>query len=210
MENRLNTPPYRPDINDPVALKVSWKPFAVGAASFATHKINQPFASKIEFKATNLVIGFYSMFILWGLGLIMLGFYEPSVIIIGVFIMTFAIWAMKYGTAPFVLDKKSGFFWRGYKKPDNYNKDNKIKTFGQLADIHALQLAKQVHTHSEGGSYYTHELNLVLKNAKRVNIINFRGKDKVIDDAKKLAQFLNVPLWDVEVKINTKVIVLDI
>jgi hypothetical protein len=45
-------------------------------------------------------------------------------------------------------------------------------------------------------SYYSYELNLVLKNASRLNVVHHGNKLAMLADAKKVAGFLKVPLWD--------------
>ncbi len=49
---------------------------------------------------------------------------------------------------------------------------------------------------SKNGSYYSYEINLVLHNASRVNVIDHGNHQAVIEDAETLAQALGVPLWD--------------
>ena len=51
---------------------------------------------------------------------------------------------------------------------------------------------------SSGGSsrYYSYELNLVLKDGTRLNVVDHGGKSLLNANAETLAQFLNVPVWD--------------
>ncbi len=45
-------------------------------------------------------------------------------------------------------------------------------------------------------TYYSYEINLVLKDGSRINAVDHGKKSKVQEDAKTLAEFLDKPLWD--------------
>lgn len=44
--------------------------------------------------------------------------------------------------------------------------------------------------------YYTQELNLVLKNGKRLTVLSHADKVRIREDAKELAEFLDIAVWD--------------
>jgi hypothetical protein len=46
-----------------------------------------------------------------------------------------------------------------------------------------------------GKGYTAYELNFVLKNSKRVSVLNHNKLHKIKDNAKALSQYLNVPIW---------------
>jgi hypothetical protein len=41
----------------------------------------------------------------------------------------------------------------------------------------------------------SYELNLVLKDGRRINVVDHGGADKIRTDAATLADFLGVPVW---------------
>lgn len=104
------------------------------------------------------------------------------------------------GATPAVFDKRKGFFWKGRKEPDAGSDWRHLKHCARLGEIHALQLiTEQIKGKS---SYSSYELNLVLNDGRRINVVDHGGKDRIRADAAALAKFLNKPLWDaVEKKI---------
>ena len=67
--------------------------------------------------------------------------------------------------------------------------------FAGLEDIHALQLISE-YCRGSKRSYYSYELNLVLRNGRRINVMDHGDSEKLREDAKTLSQFLEKPLWD--------------
>ena len=45
-------------------------------------------------------------------------------------------------------------------------------------------------------AYYSYEMNLVLNDGKRLNVVDHGNQAKLREDAQTLATFLNVPVWD--------------
>jgi Fe2+ transport system protein B len=43
---------------------------------------------------------------------------------------------------------------------------------------------------------YIYELNLVLKDGKRLNVMDHSRRAHIRSDAQRLGQFLKVPIWD--------------
>lgn len=99
-----------------------------------------------------------------------------------------------FSSVPVVFDKRKGFFWKGRKSPDDVADLNNCKHCVRLGEIHALQIvAEQIKGKS---SYSSYELNLVLKDASRINVVDHGSKEKIREDAAELAAFLDRPLWD--------------
>ena len=63
-----------------------------------------------------------------------------------------------------------------------------------LAKIVALQIIGE-HIRDEDGSFNSFELNLVLTDNSRRNVIDHINLKAIIKDAKDLSNFLNVPIW---------------
>ena len=88
-----------------------------------------------------------------------------------------------------------GFFWKGWKAPDEVFDKKTLKHYAKLEKIHALQL---ISGHVTGGrsSFHSYELNLVLDNGKRINVVDHSHQDKLREDAGTLSVFLEKPVWD--------------
>jgi hypothetical protein len=93
---------------------------------------------------------------------------------------------------PVVFDKKQGRFWRQGKH------DPVIGYSGLMRDIQALQVCSAKITDFEGGTYWSYELDAVLKGpaCRRFSVVRRDDRDMIFEDARKLAEFLAVPMLD--------------
>jgi len=116
----------------------------------------------------------------------------PNVILIGFTLgLGFNIFKVIQALTPVVFDKPSGYFWKGWQKPWNGKMGNKAR----LRDIVALQIIHKT-VSAERGTVTMFELNILLKNKERLNVID-QGNFKVLsEDAQQLSRFLGVPLWN--------------
>jgi hypothetical protein len=193
---------------DPVAHRTAWGPAKGGGASFCTHKLSQVDPYRAEFRATLGARAFYLFFVVLGV-VAMVAFLAatPSkggatssfTVVFPVLIgLVFAIagGAMFYfGTAPIVFDKVGGCFWKGRKDPNKTINMTGQDGFTPLEQIHSLQLISE-YCRGKDSSYYSYELNLVLEDGKRVNVIDHGNLDQIRKDARTLSGFLQKPLWD--------------
>lgn len=116
----------------------------------------------------------------------------PFLVVVGFGLgLIFNIFKFGQAMTPVIFDQPSGFFWKGWQKPWNGKLGNKAR----LRDIEALQI---IHKQVSGkrGSAYVYELNLLLKNKDRLNVIDHSEFDSIKTDAISLARFLRVPLWN--------------
>jgi hypothetical protein len=93
------------------------------------------------------------------------------------------------------INKKSDTYYHGRKM--NYKEQDSMAYHeyeGKVSDIHALQILRKK-CHMNGKGYTAYELNFVLKNSKRVSVLNHNKLHKIKDNAKALSQYLNVPIW---------------
>jgi len=193
-------------LGDPVAMQTGWTPAKRGGTSFRTHKLVEVNLYRLEFQASLAAKLFYLIFLLSGIGII-IGFlftkiasegfsFDADTILPLVAGLVFAMvggFLLYFGTAPIVFDKTHGAFWKGRKSPNEYRQD--IKHFAELDKIHSLQLISE-YVRSNKHSYYSYELNLVLEDGQRLNVIDHGKLDRIREDAQTLSVFLNKPVWD--------------
>ena len=99
-------------------------------------------------------------------------------------------------TVPIVFDRNMGCYWQSRKQPDSSSTHGYIASC-QLNDIHAIQLLKEsCGSPSKGSAYVSYELNLVLNDSSRLNVVDHRNSSQIRSDADKLSKFLGVPVWD--------------
>ena len=204
---RREPEPFDPShFDDPVATKTPWTPAKSGGANFRTHKLVQVNEWRLAFQATLGLKLFCFVFISFGIVPLIFFLKQSdttgndalsSLVLILAFGLLFAVIGgvmLFVGLKPRVFDRSLGFYWRGYKGPGTmYNPDEYAK-FTSIGKIHAIQIIKE-RCRSKNGSYYSYELNLVLDDASRINVIDHGNGSILSDDADKLAQFLDVPVW---------------
>lgn len=99
-------------------------------------------------------------------------------------------WFLYKDLKPIIFSKTSTLFWRGYKKPYKSDTPNYCK----LEDIEAVQvLWKEINYQFYQG--FAYELNLILKNNKRIHLFSVSDPSPLLKEAEILANFLNVPLY---------------
>lgn len=63
-----------------------------------------------------------------------------------------------------------------------------------LKSIVAIQIIGE-HVPTDDGSYKSFELNLVLEDSSRKNVVDHGNLKSIISDAEILSDFLNIPIW---------------
>jgi hypothetical protein len=198
-------------LDDPLALRIEWSPARGGGASFRTHKLVQVDPMRLEFRASGGALVFYAVFLLMGIG-VLVGFsiasssgaltadgsWTPAFLLpmaVGL-VFTVAGGSMLYfGAAPIVFDKRRGEFWKGRTAPYEVTRRDDLKHYAALEQIHALQLVSE-YCRSSDSSYYSYELNLVLEDGSRINVVDHGNREELRKDAESLSVFLEKPVWD--------------
>jgi hypothetical protein len=200
--------PFDPGrFGDPLALRTEWTPAKRGGASFRTHKLAVTGPNRIEFRPALGAILFYLLFFIIGLGVFAAisvqlfakasdSFDAGLLVPLGISLVFSALGAymLSAGTAPVIFERGRGVFWKGRKGPDEAIGGRNANNFVRLDQVHALQLISE---YIRGkNSYYSYELNLVLEDGKRINVVDHGNLDRIRTDAGLLAVFIGKPLWD--------------
>lgn len=192
----------------PQVTKTDWRPLKRNGSNFCTHRLVEVATDRVEFRAT------------WGLKLLSLIFVGVGIICLiilqrsghlsreflvngeyfirffpvsmGLLFLIVGCCTFYFGTTPIVFDKQIGYFWRGRTE---IFVGEVAKHYVKLEKIRALQLLSKYCKDSDG-SYYSYELNLVLDNGDRINVVDHGHSENLREDAGILAKFLGVPVWD--------------
>lgn len=178
-----------------------------GGNKWKTHVLT-PISKDTIFFLPTLLFGVRNLFWLFSgpalIGLSVFTFYyfqNPAYLMISVF--SLIMFAMGYyafkGISPKVFNKKKEIYSSGLFK----------KTKVNLTDIKAIQLIQEyVPGSQEPGesysAYYSYEINLVLNSGDRLNVIDHGAKSAALQQANRLANFLNVPLLMLKEDFNVK------
>lgn len=195
-------------LNDPVAMQTDWSPVEGGGASFCTHKLAVVDSSRLEFRPAVGGMLFYLLFLILGLGVVGGVLYyafssggialdKDTVIplLIGSIFAVVGAVMLYFGTEPIVFDKSKRWFWKGRVSPDQIADKHTLKCFSYFVFIYALQIISEYCSGSEN-SFYSYELNLVLKDGTRINIVDHGSLTQLREDAATLSNFLDKPVWD--------------
>ena len=192
--------------DDPVALQTEWTPAKGGGTNFRTHRMVRVNAGRMEFRPTKGAVAFSMIFLLVGLGLVGgIGFAKLSsgtldtetLIPMGIGLVFALVGGalLHFAVKPIVFDKRNEYFWKGRKAPDAVFDKNAIKHWAELDDIHALQIVSE-YVRGDKSSYHSYELNLVLRDGRRINVVDHGNIARLREDAATLAAFLDRPVWD--------------
>ena len=188
--------------NEPIKEKISWQPIKnngtpltnmilksiEGTLELRLHLLSRFFyfsliilGSFLLFYATIALLSYHFLDTLWS---ITLGF-----LFTGIGIYTFSKQAL-----PHKFDKEKNLY---FKQNENLERENETP----LHYIHALQVISYTEE-NEGKQEQQSELNLVLKNGKRVYVCSYTEEDyaRVKQDTQQIAQYINKPIWTREVQ----------
>jgi hypothetical protein len=201
---------------DPIAKQTSWDPLTPYGKMYCTHRLRQNVGT-LEFgpsPAALALICFYAMLaasiLLIGLTVIRRRWSPESLapcIFLATMCLVFAglfasrlIATWRFVAKPIVFDLVRK------ELPESVLRDGETgEPCGDVqpipfSDIHSLQLIceyrREPLPRSGMREYFSFELNLVLKDGQRVNIVDHGNYKALQKDAHRLADALGIPLWD--------------
>jgi hypothetical protein len=203
---KASLPTFDPTVfGHPLAAKTEWSPLRGGGTNIRTHKGSLVSPDRFEFSPTIGLYAFAGVFALIG-GVAPLVLYaklleqihEPVLHVLLLFPVVFlgSSWYIgRHLGRPVVFDRREGWFWKGRTSPSEDPSVGTGKDACSLSEIKALQLLPES-VHSKNGSYTSWEINLVLSDGSRRNVVDHGSETAIREDAAALASFLSVPLWN--------------
>ncbi|MHC4995359.1 MAG: hypothetical protein ACYTGQ_09935 [Planctomycetota bacterium] len=195
-------------LNDPVALRTGWGPAKQGGTNIRTRRLVAEGPNRLALKPTASAMLFYCFFI--GMGLIAMILIPTGAILeagpvdfmavvmpvfIGVIFVAVGGVLLYLGARPVVFDLQSGWFWKGANDPTKAEADPDPELATPLDKIYALQIVSE-YVSGNKNNYYSYELNAVLLEGQRINVTDHGSLRHLREDARQLADFIGVPLWD--------------
>ncbi len=189
----------------PVAKKTEWFPLKGGGSNFCTHRLDDSQNDLLVFRATKgakLFIGLFGFFGLLGVVIPLTIFFTQQTewfvllfaLLFGGIFLGVSYLMYHFMTMPRVFDRFYGHYYQGRKKPDEM-KPNPKYPLVNCNDIVALQIIRE-YVRSDKSRYYSYELNLVLRDGQRINVVDHGKIDALREDAEILSTHLGVPVWD--------------
>ena len=197
-----------PWMSDPVAKKTEWVALASGGTNICTHRLKEGRAGCRHFVMTLGAKAFASVFLGMGIGISVFLVYQmwqehggqPSLqmllpLLVGGVFAGVGVFLLRSLSRPRVFDRNLGLYWSTRKPPENLESVSRYKEWVYLQEIHALQILRE-YVRGDKSSYYSYELNLVMDDGQRLNVVDHGSLHKLREDADELSRFLGVPLWD--------------
>ncbi len=207
---------------DEVAARTAWAPLLPkDGANYRTRFVNRASDDRLTFdpsRTSKLIVWFVFIFgivclvlgiaitLFWLTGaaanrdpegdITILKFVGPGFLVGALFFIGVGFFLRNKLLRFIAFDRTLGRYWQGSRTPSpSSNADKKAI---ELSDIHALQVLEKwvKQTGPDTGGYTSFELNVVTTAGQRQNVIDHSELDGLREDAKTLADFLQVPLWD--------------
>jgi hypothetical protein len=185
---------------DPVAHETQWEPMQDGGANFRTRKLVARGTGQLRFRFTfqtllalTIVATIGSVFLCLGIGMCRKGILLLSIVVgfpfcfVGGMAILVALGCLRASLRPIVFDKSRRFYWKRYAAP---RPSSHAKNTMPLAHIHAIQLVIRTSSLQNG------ELNLINGDGDRTHVTTDCDRHRLIRTARRLAEFLAVPLWN--------------
>jgi hypothetical protein len=179
---------------DPVARQTDWAPCRSWGVRFKTHTLTQTQQHRFEFKLSMMakifpIIFFFLSFLFVNVQLLTPQ-HAPSLILPFVFSLPFAgfgvyVWIKL--TRPIIFDGVIRCYWKGHKNP------MRCLERARFGEVHAVQLISS----GRNSRFRSYELNLVLRDGQRMNVIHHGSLKVIREDAERVAALLDKHLWDI-------------
>lgn len=179
------------------AAEPSWAPLKSGGANFKTAQLRERTGGRIVVERSTGMWAFGLVFALPGLAAVLI--WLPMALWRGE--LGLALFALLWGAGfsaagvfmlndrKLVFDRARGEYRFGKRPFFPLPADREIR--GPLNEIRALQVLVE-HISSDDSDYDSYEINLVLKDGSRLNVMDHGNSDAIEDAAARLARFLKV------------------
>lgn len=192
--------------NDPLALEVEWTPLKKGGSNFKTHGLKETAPGRYEYLPSGCGLTFMYTFVVVGVLVFGVSLYAVQTgsdgawvgVAVGAMFGIVGAIAIRMLKVRKVFDINRKMYWIKYNEPrDIPLKQNQLYPI-EFEDIAAFQLIRE-YIKGDKSSYYSYEFNLVLKDAMRINVVDFGHKKSLIFEMAQLAILMDKPIWDATV-----------
>lgn len=192
---------------DPFAAQVEWTPLVGGGRRLRTHDLVHRPPERWEFRPTVGIWVLSAFLVLCGVGLVTLvyvfevdpagpGELDPTLVahLVGLMFVVAGLGTAYLGSTPIVFDRELGAYWRGRLRPGAQPASH--RSYTPLREIYALQIISERIYEETMADSRSYELNLVLRDGRRVHVVDHDDGERLRADAAELSRVLSVPVWD--------------
>lgn len=193
---------------DPVAARTKWKPARMGANKFRTHDLHQTAPHRIELRPVPKTAKIYKAVGIAGAAILAVfvavvalrgisGFSAEALLVpvTGVTLLAVGWGMLRLEMVPAVFDAQKGWYWKGPSDPAPTWANRTPKGAVKLADLHALQIIAKTWS-GKYDEYTSHELNLILNDGQRINVMDHGDLAALQTQAAAVAALTGKPIWD--------------
>ena len=198
-------------LNDPLVKNIEWTPLVSWWTNFKTVNVVEDNFWRLIIKSSFQSYFFASIFlVVWSLitmqFLVWVDFSKfktdiklfaeslSLVIFPSIFIFVWLFLLIRANRKK-IFDKSMWYLHDWKKQKDNYGIFKPGSNDIALSSIHALQIIKE-YVQSSKSSYTSYELNLVLKDTKRINLMDYWWLEDIRKQAETIWRYLWAPVWD--------------
>jgi hypothetical protein len=203
--------PIDPNVfGDPLACQPQWSHANPTSRRVWPYKLVRISPDRLAFRPGLAIVVFMTLFILTGLFILvalplaaMTGHFDGAWWQAALITLTFplafggvGVWGLIHAYCPRFFDLEKGWYWASRKPVGVLDAAGSNQHGTPLKEIYALQIIGFSHPGGYRGGGRSYELNLVLSNADRIHVVDHSALKRLRRDATRLAELLNVPLWD--------------
>lgn len=207
-------------LDDPVAEQTEWTPRVRRGTHLHTHRLVQDSVSQWSMRPTLSVrvpsALFCLLFVAMGGMLVFAGVaglrnpvavfsqsgWAGLILLLfplgGVLLAFVGIRQYRWVCQPRVFDLQANRYWRG-KRPSDFGTPEDDANAAPLDQVHAVQILGELVRGTKATDFrdfHSYEINLVLHDATRVNVVDHGNLKHIRKDAQTIANLIGVPLWD--------------
>lgn len=210
---RESRPQYKTDDNqgerarqfgDSFADNIDWHPLTPGGSTYQTHTLERTSEDTLILHPVKslrwapwFVLGFIPI-----AGGIPFAFFTPlislPILVACALVLSIVAWRLlQQQLKTHQFNTTEGSIWTGTSTTASIAKATQRPDYLSLSDVHALQIVcEYVKSNDLSGPFLSYELNLVLNDKNRRNLMDHHDLSDLRHDAQQLADALKVPLWD--------------
>lgn len=192
-------------LDDPVAERTDWTPAAPGGITARTHRLVKVSPVRLELRLTHEAWRFCLVFVFLGA----LALVASVGSISGTFAKMLPVWPFLVAgvvftgagiilyrslSRPRVFDMQDLWYWRG-KRPEHREAVEQCVDSAPLDEVHAIQILHE-ECQAKEATFSSYEINLVLHDGRRVNVVDHGALSHIRRDARSIADLIGVPVWD--------------
>lgn len=184
---------------DPLARQTQWTPVRSGGTKGWARRLVQSGSDRLTFRPTKRKLLFCAVPVLVGVYIIV---FQPiqnsgpswSQSVVGLVFLAMGLMIGYRLCTPVVVDKRLGACWTGWRAPASAEAARDQDGGAALGDVRAVQVIPERLRNTE--SKFSYEVNLVLADSNRINLVDHSRRSVIREDAQTLGRFLDVPVWD--------------